>query len=721
MKTTRIGLAAIVGLTLVLTILTVAPTPALAQTGSDLFQQALVKEQAEGDLQGAIALYERIVRDFSGDRTLSANALVQIGQCYERLGSQEAERAYQRVVQDYPEQTEIVTRARARLAELRRPPARSEGSAIVLRQIPADDGFMDGGALRDGRSFVYVDYATGDVAVQDLVSGKSRRLTHEGTWESPAQYAINVSASADGKWAAYTWERQLDSASSVIELRVVGMDGSPPRVLCSNTDGVGYPMSWSSDGRHVAVWAFDSVDHTGSIAWVSVSDGTMRRLATFPGWEWASLSHSPDDRFVVAEYPVAEDSGRYDLFLVATGGGGAIPLVDHPANDRLLGWLPGTDDVLFLSDRSGDWDLWAIDVEDGRASGAPVALKRGVGNIEALGFTDAGSMVFYDYTLRWATSIAPFDPATGHLDATAGEPLLGSLSRGAWSPSGGHLAFVRQTTGPGGPGWLDSRLVVRNLATGEERTLASHLDPIVPRWFPDEQSILLAAKERRRPSSGGPGLYRIDVSTGDAALLVEPAMGDAAWVGGILAKMGDGLIYARDGRLVLRDLSSGGDTELYQEAGLATNLFAVSPDGDEVVFAVSDPPGQGEVLVGAGKLLAARLEGGSVRELSRVRGPGRVNTMQWTPDGRHVLFLQSRGDKGATLWRVPSAGGEAEELWQTKDRMTWFALSPDGSQAVYTTVEGDSEVWVMENLKEALKANDGSESTRGTSTSGSGS
>ena len=95
--------------------------------------------------------------------------------------------------------------------------------------------------------------------------------------------------------------------------------------------------------------------------------------------------------------------------------------------------------------------------------------------------------------------------------------------------------------------------------------------------------------------------------------------------------------------------------------------------------------------------------------------------MQWTPDGRHVLFLQSRGDKGATLWRVPSAGGEAEELWQTKDQMTWFALSPDGSQAVYATVEGDSEVWVMENLKEALKANDGSESTRGTSTSRSGS
>ena len=31
----------------------------VAQTGRDLFQQALVKERANGDLRGAIAIYER--------------------------------------------------------------------------------------------------------------------------------------------------------------------------------------------------------------------------------------------------------------------------------------------------------------------------------------------------------------------------------------------------------------------------------------------------------------------------------------------------------------------------------------------------------------------------------------------------------------------------------------------------------------------------------------
>jgi hypothetical protein len=71
--------------------------PVLAQTGHDLFQQALVKERADGDLRGAIEIYERIAREFTPDRPLAAKALVQLGQCYEKLGSTEAERAYRRV------------------------------------------------------------------------------------------------------------------------------------------------------------------------------------------------------------------------------------------------------------------------------------------------------------------------------------------------------------------------------------------------------------------------------------------------------------------------------------------------------------------------------------------------------------------------------------------------------------------------------------------------
>ncbi len=691
--------------------LVVAASGYAQQTAEELYQAGLYQEEVQGNLESAIEFYERILDEFPGNRPVAAKALMHIGLCHEKLGSREAQRAYERLVRDYADQTEMVTRARTRLAALRRPLEEAEASSIVMRRLPADPGFIDGGPTPDGRRFAYIDYSTGDVALWDLVTGEARRLTHEGRWEPPEQYAINVSVSPDGETAAYTWSRQ----DSVIELRVVGLDGSAPRILCSNADGVGYTMSWSSDGRHIAVPTYDSSDKTGSIAWVSVEDGSMRQLTTLPAWHWASLSHSPDDALVALEYPVEEDSGRYDIFLVATDGSGMASLVNHPANDRLLGWLPNTDHVLFLSDRSGGWDVWTTQVAEGQASGEPRVVRRGIGNIERLGFADDGSMFYYHYTLRTTTSIAPFDAATGHIEIEASEPLLGSDFAGVWSPSGEYLAFIRTATGPGGPGWLERSLWVRNIATGEERVLADHLDPDVPRWFPDGRSILMAGREKDR-LRGGSALYRIDLATGETTPLIEFAP-DASWwglgntfhigIGGISTLDGEGLIYVHNGRLAHRHLSLGRETELYSDPGLATWVLALSPNGGEIAFAVNDStdtawPHPMRLVYNAGSLRIVPSEGGDVRELTKLRGPGTVSNVAWTPDGRHVLFLQRRGEAGAALWRVSREGGNAERVWVTERELIWFGLSPDGSQAVYAIPEGESEFWVMENLIAAL-------------------
>jgi Tol biopolymer transport system component len=93
------------------------------------------------------------------------------------------------------------------------------------------------------------------------------------------------------------------------------------------------------------------------------------------------------------------------------------------------------------------------------------------------------------------------------------------------------------------------------------------------------------------------------------------------------------------------------------------------------------------------------LEGGEVRELTRLSGS--FGSVVWAPDGRYVFFLERR-QAGAALWRVSREGGNAERVWETERAIVSFALSPDGSQAVYTIPEGESEFWVMENLMAAL-------------------
>jgi hypothetical protein len=53
-----------------------------ANPTSQLFQQALLKENGEGDLQAAVALYEKIVGDATVERELQAKAQLHIGICW---------------------------------------------------------------------------------------------------------------------------------------------------------------------------------------------------------------------------------------------------------------------------------------------------------------------------------------------------------------------------------------------------------------------------------------------------------------------------------------------------------------------------------------------------------------------------------------------------------------------------------------------------------------
>jgi tetratricopeptide (TPR) repeat protein len=80
-----------------------------------LLQQAIQKEIVDGDLDTAIKMYRRILENPGENRTVAARALLQIGKCYEKLGSLEARKAYETLLAQYSDQREIATEARRRL------------------------------------------------------------------------------------------------------------------------------------------------------------------------------------------------------------------------------------------------------------------------------------------------------------------------------------------------------------------------------------------------------------------------------------------------------------------------------------------------------------------------------------------------------------------------------------------------------------------------------
>ena len=232
----------------------------LAQNGYDLFQQALVKERAEGNLDEAILLYQRIAQEFAGDRALAAKALVQMGQCYEKLGKAEARKVYERVLRDYADQQEQVAAARTRLAALEEPSTPGEPSGLVVRQVwdrPAT------AVSPDGRYLVFL--RQDSLRVHDLRTGGEHVLP-----AGSGMISGSPVISPDGEFVTYvSWRDQK------AELSTARLDGSSARVLV-RSDEIPWlePFDWSPDAKQILA-VVSRQDRTNQIALISVADGDL--------------------------------------------------------------------------------------------------------------------------------------------------------------------------------------------------------------------------------------------------------------------------------------------------------------------------------------------------------------------------------------------------------------------------------------------------------------
>ena len=108
----------IVFFTLTVFLVTGFVTQSFSQESKQLFQQGLMAENGEGNLQEAISIYEKIVADESAENSVKAKAQLHIGLCYEKLGKNEAIKAYELVLQNYQNYEAEVQVASLRLSKL---------------------------------------------------------------------------------------------------------------------------------------------------------------------------------------------------------------------------------------------------------------------------------------------------------------------------------------------------------------------------------------------------------------------------------------------------------------------------------------------------------------------------------------------------------------------------------------------------------------------------
>lgn len=674
----------------------VNPPAGLAQSGPDLFQQALRKERVDGDLKAAIALYERILKQYPADRPLAARALVQLGESYEKLGSAEAGAAYQRLVRDYADQSEQVAVARARLAVLGDKTRAAAGSEAVVRRVWAGaDVDVLGAPTRDGRYLTFVDWETGDLALRDLTTGEKRHLTNKGTWMESIAFALYSVPSPDGRRVAYDW---YDKETS-LALRLVGLDGSDSRELYRNPE-LEYiqPMDWSPDGSQILA-LLSGKNRTNQIALVSAADGSVRVLKTLDWRSPTKMSYSPDGKYIVYDFPPREEAPERDIFVLATDGSRESVLVRHPADDFVLGWAPDGKHVLFASDRTGVLGVWVAPVEGDKPAGEPKLVRNDLGRAAtAMGFTKNGSFYYGANASPQDVYVSSLDPATGKVSAPpvrVVEHFVGNNFGANWSRDGASLVYLSKRSPVPNASPL---LVIRSMATGAERTISTKLTYVWrPKWSPDGQSILVGARDEK----GREGVYRVDPQTSEVTVVATGTeRGCAAYLAG-LSSDGESIICLHvdfphlSFGVVLQNLKGGETRDLFRSTKGNIYPVVLSNDGRQVAFGLWGEHRSLQVVSTAG---------GEPREVYRfAKDEGITPTgLGWSADGRYLFFAKGQGvspeEQQTTLWRVPVTGGAPEETGLTMDRVGDIRPHPDGQRISFTSGRNGADVWVMENF-----------------------
>ena len=664
------------------------------QKGYDLYQKALIKENAKGDMEGAIQIYRQIVKEFDEDRSLAAKAQLHIGLCYEKLGKNEAVKAYEMVLSRFPKEVEAVSEARGRLAALQ--VATTAGGGPVARMLltssnPTDNQIENPRGIvpsPDGRRVAYLQSKpeTKGIYIRDLATGEVRQIVRG----QPAVSYKRVVWSADGKRLAFT-ETNTDTKSGSVRI----FDFSSREVQTVPVQNIGELrlLDWTKDGRYLLCNKRDG----GTLELLALSDGTITTLSDSV-WFWTRASFSPDGRFVAygagphAKETLYVQSIASGLRNRITESGGGVYL--HPL------WSP---DGSAIAIQQSD-GIWVVPMDDGLASGPPRLAYRTELPRWAVSWTKAGGLYFTANSQRNIPLQVGINPSTGQ-DVGSGIQELTEypkeLMSFRWSPDRRQVILN---------GWENKDLTVYSTET---RASTSY-DPMEAdgwvygaMWSPDGKELWY----QHIPSSrGGTIIKALNLASGQVRELYP------------LMQNKFRLSLSADGRMmtfVRRGSVSSSREIVIAETGQADGLVVatlpgpdgipmnprvlpqLSPMGDQVFYALQQADTDtGKPVTDAGSLWVVGSDGKGARLLTTAPF---IHSARWDPSGRFIAYMEMSMEMSNSVLRVVDVVTGAEyniPLPSTEDFLTINDWSHDGRFIGLTRADTWWEYWAVQGVLE---------------------
>jgi Tol biopolymer transport system component len=468
---------------------------------------------------------------------------------------------------------------------------------------------------------------------------------------------------------------------------------------------------------------------------------------------WSDVDVSPDGTTLVFHM-------LGDIYQVGIDGGDAVALTEDIAWSFQPRYSPDGSEIAFISDRGGAENIWIMKADGSdpvqvtretehlmhnpawSPDGQYIAARKGYvstrsipagaiwmyhrsggGGVELVArthgdqsqkniaepyFSPDGEHLYYSQDITpervWAYNrdanqgifaVRRLDLNSGDIETVTGGP--GGAIRPVLSPDGTQLAFVKRN-----PTELSSRLMVRDLESGIERTVFDQLErdkqetsgdmgnyPAFS-WHPDGESIVIW--------SGG-GLHRIGLDGEHAAIpvrvrtsrMIRPALQRtvevspddfpvrmARWTQS--SPDGKWAVYQALGYLWLHDLDAEEHRRLTRQEEHWEFYPSFSPDSRWIVYTTYDDE-----------------ELGTVRMAPVGRGRGRILTTEpghyleptFSPDGEQVVYRKTSGgyltspawSERTGIYRVASDGGEPVMVTSSGADPQFSA---DGERILYT-------------------------------------
>jgi eukaryotic-like serine/threonine-protein kinase len=221
------------------------------------------------------------------------------------------------------------------------------------------------------------------------------------------------------------------------DLVVVPALGGPTRLIARpKANQMIQSATWSPTGDRIAYVSGDTLFIKG------VQGGEERRIAAQEGM--FGLAWSPDGRYLA----FAVGDPRFALgglaqfgnlapaeiraVSVETPGDGPRMIVGRTSLNVSPVWMPDSRTLLFVSDRDGARDVYAIEVANGRARGSPARLTTGL-NVHSISVSRSGDRIAYSvFTARsnvWAIPVASREPPEREArQVTTGNQLIETVS-----------------------------------------------------------------------------------------------------------------------------------------------------------------------------------------------------------------------------------------------------------------------------------------------------